>query len=86
MKNMENADRIASLILNFVALLLLLGSSIFSIPSCKKSKKTLKTKIVGGINWLELLFSLYFKLYLCLVTYFCIICYFLNLKLLQSQS
>jgi hypothetical protein len=62
MKNMENADSIASLILNFVALLLLLGSFIFSIPSCKKSKKILKAKIVGDIDWLGLLFSLYFKL------------------------
>jgi hypothetical protein len=52
MKNMENADRIASLTLNFVPLLSLLGSSIFSIASCKKSKKTLKTKIVVGIDWL----------------------------------
>ena len=82
MKNMENADSIASLTLDFVALLSLLGSFIFSIASCEKSKKTLKTKIVGYLNWLELLFSLYFKLYLCLVTYICIICCFLNLKLL----
>jgi hypothetical protein len=52
MKNMEKADSIASLIFNFVALLSPLGSFIFSIPSCRKFKKTLKTKIVGGINWL----------------------------------
>jgi hypothetical protein len=56
MKNMENADRIASSILYFVALLLLLGSFIFSMPACKKSKKTLKAKIVGGIDWLRLSF------------------------------
>ena len=49
---MENADNMASSILNFVALLLLLGSFIFFIPSCKKSKKTLKIKIVGCIDWL----------------------------------
>ena len=83
MKNMENADSIASLTLNFVPLLSLLGSFIFSIPCCKKSKKTLKTKIVGGIDWLGLSFSLYFKLYLYLVTYICILCYFLNLELLN---
>ena len=75
MKNMAKADNIASLIFNFVALLLLLGSFIFSIPSCRKSKKTLKTKIVGGIDWLGLSFSLYFKLYLYLATYICIFCY-----------
>jgi hypothetical protein len=50
MKNMENADRIASLTLNFVPLLLLLGSFIFFIPSCRKSKKRLKIKMVGGIG------------------------------------
>jgi hypothetical protein len=50
MKNMEKADNIASLILNFVPLLLLLGSFIFSIPFCRKSKKTLKTKIVGAMT------------------------------------
>ena len=75
MKNMENAANIASLMLNFVALLLLLGSFIFSIPFCRKSKKTLKTKMVGGIDCLGLSFSLSFKLYLYLVTYICILCY-----------
>ena len=83
MKNMENADSIPSLILYFVALLKLLGSFILPIASSRKPKKILKTKIVGGINWLGLSFLLLFNLYLFLVTYICIICYILNLKLLD---
>ena len=55
------------------------ASVILHIASWRKSKKILKTKIFGGINWLRLSFLLPFKHYLYIAAFVCIICCILKL-------